>query len=309
MNFEYRFLTKLLAFFCLTWIPISNASSLPENHAVNGGLTIIPIDAAEKPEVFFDKHRIAVAKSPNPNQWLLIVGLPLENTQSVRELEMQKPHSAKIPFYISDKFYKTQYLTIEDKRKVEPLPEDQKRIDEENKKLAEIFSHYSLANPFAQEFKAPANGPISSFFGLKRVYNKQPRPPHVGLDIAAPADSPVHVISRGTVVDADDYFYTGNTVIVDHGMGIFSLYAHLNKMNVKKGDTVEQGAAVGTIGMTGRATGPHLHWSIVMNQTYIDPLLFVPLRKISIASSPPKKSNKAPAKNEINAEASKEKSS
>jgi murein DD-endopeptidase MepM/ murein hydrolase activator NlpD len=255
---------------------ITHANSLPENHAVNGGISIIPVDASQKPEAFYDNRRIAVIESIKPQQWLLIVGVPLDRTQAIQEIMIKSAPNSLVPFYLSNKFYKTQYLTIEDPRKVDPLPEDQSRIVEETNKLARIFSGFTANNPFKNDFNPPAKGPVSSLFGLKRVYNKKPRPSHTGLDIAAPADAAVCVISQGKVVDTGDYFYTGNTVIVDHGMGVFSLYGHLKEINVKSGEEIQQGTQVGTIGMTGRATGPHLHWSMIVNQTYVDPLLFVP---------------------------------
>ncbi|WP_133127137.1 M23 family metallopeptidase [Legionella nagasakiensis] len=275
----YKNMTVMIFIFFMP-ITLSHADYLPENHAVNGGVTIIPIDLKQKPEAYYNNCRIAVTKSPNKNQWLLVVGVPLDNIQPIQTLSMTKPWQAAIPFHISDKYYKTQYLTIDNKRKVDPYEEDKQRIEDENGKLAAMFSQYSQENPFAQAFKAPAHGPISSHFGLKRVYNKQPRAPHSGLDIAAPENTPVIAISAGKVVDAGDYFFTGNTVIVDHGMGVFSLYAHLKKMDVQKGEVIKQGQQVGLVGMTGRVTGPHLHWSMVMNQTYVDPLLFVPARTI-----------------------------
>ena len=264
------------------------AVTLPENHAVNGGVTIIPIDIKQKPDVFFNNSRIAIYPSTTPNQWLLIVGIPLDNNQAIQLLQVTKPYKASIPFHVSNKYYKTQYLTIENKRKVVPLLEDEQRIADETKKMATIFAGYSNRDPFSEGFKAPAYGPISSLFGLKRIYNKEPRPPHSGLDIAAPADSTVRVIDAGKVVDSSDYFFTGNTVIVDHGMGVFSLYGHLKAMDVKIGDTVKQGQQIGLVGMTGRATGPHLHWSMVINQTLVDPLLFVSAHAITTLPTPPK---------------------
>ncbi len=252
------------------------AYSIPENHAVNGGISIIPFDSVQKPEVFFGDHRIAVVESTKPHQWLLIAGIPLDQTQSVQDLIVNKPKHSVLPIHVSDKFYKTQYLTIEDTRKVDPLPEDHARIAVETKKFENIFSSYTAQNPFVNDFTPPAQGPVSSLFGLSRVFNKEPRPSHTGLDIAAPADAQVSVISPGTVVDTGNYFYTGNTVIVDHGMGVFSLYGHLKEIDVKPGEIVKQGSLLGKVGMTGRATGPHLHWSMIVNQTYVDPLLFVP---------------------------------
>ncbi|CEK11144.1 M23 family metallopeptidase [Legionella hackeliae] len=272
-----------LIFFALSLIYslFAMADALPENHAVNGGVTIIPIDIKQQPEIYYDNKKIAVIPSMKPNQWLLIVGIPLDKEQPIQELIMKKPYRMSIPFHVTDKYYATQYLTIKDQSLINPSPEDQARIDQETKEMGALYAQYTPTNPFAVKFTPPAHGPITSLFGLKRFYNNQSRPPHSGLDIGAPEGAPVHVIAKGNVVSAKEYFFTGNTVIVDHGMGLFSLYAHLKNMDVKVGDQLQQGQQVGIVGKTGRATGPHLHWSMIMNQTLVDPLLFVPVRIIT----------------------------
>ncbi|KTD25681.1 peptidase, M23/M37 family [Legionella lansingensis] len=267
---------------------IATANVLPENHSVNGGVTIIPIDLKQKPEVYYDNKKIVVLPSSRPNQWLLVVGIPLDKNESIQNLIMTKPYQMTIPFHVSNKFYATQSLTIGNQRLVDPYTEDKIRIDEENKEMALLYAQFTPTDPFAEGFKAPSHGPISGLFGLKRVFNNQPRPPHSGLDIAAPEDTPVRVITKGNVISTKEYFFTGNTVIVDHGMGVFSLYAHLKRIDVKVGDHVKQGDQIGTVGKTGRATGPHLHWSMIMNQTLVDPLLFVPVRVITASTSVPK---------------------
>lgn len=279
----------LLLVFILN-IAMAKAEFLPENHAVNGGLTIIPIDIKQQPAVFLDKEKIAVVPSSNANQWLLVVGIPLANNQPILQLTMTKPLKAVIPFHVSNKFYATQYITLDDQRKADPYAEDRARITRETQEMAQIFAVFTNSNPFATPFTAPAHGPVSSLFGLKRVYNHHPQAPHSGLDIAAAEDSPVVVAAPGKVAAIRDYFFTGNTVIVDHGMGVFSLYAHLKNVNVTAGQLLKQGEQVGTIGKTGRATGPHLHWSMIMNQNLVDPLLFVPYR---IVTAVPKAKNNA----------------
>lgn len=291
------FKTSLVFFFLTAYI---FAQSLPENHAVNGGLTIIPIDIKQKPEAYFNDKRIIVTPSPNENQWLLIVGIPLDSHQEIQRLTIKKPLKATVPFHVSEKFYKTQYLTISNKRKVDPFAKDRKRIDQENEKMAKLFATWTDGNPFKEKYIAPVHGPISSLFGLRRVYNKKPRAPHSGLDIAAPAGTPVKVTSQGKVVDADNYFFTGNTVIVDHGQGVFSLYAHLSEINVKKGEKIKQGDIIGKVGQTGRVTGPHLHWSMVMNETLVDPLLFVPVRTVTSMPDKPEKIHKTKAPTDHN---------
>ncbi|MBL7479955.1 M23 family metallopeptidase [Legionella bononiensis] len=272
------------------------AIALPENHAVNGGLTIIPIDIKKQPEAYYHGNKIPVVPSVKPNQWLLIVAIPLNNSEPIQYLDITKPVKTTIPFQVSNKFYTTQFLNIKDISKVDPQPQDLLRIKNETQKLAQIYATYSNANPFKQQFTAPLRGPISSLFGLKRVYNKQPRDPHSGLDIATPEGEPIHAVNDGIVVETGDYFFTGNTVIIDHGMGVFSLYAHLSKILVKTGEPIKQGQELGLVGMTGRVTGPHLHWTMIVNQTLVEPLLFVPIRNIAI--TPPAQPQKSVKKDE-----------
>lgn len=282
---------KLSPLFIILFLAVqtSRAESLPENHAVNGGVTIIPVDIKQRPEAFFNGKKIAVLPSQNPNQWLLIVGIPLDNDKKIQQIKIKKPMKAVVPFHVSKKQYKTQHLSIQNKRKVDPYAKDRTRINTEQARLKNVFSEYRQQNPFSKAFAAPSNGPISSLFGLRRVYNNKPRNPHSGLDIASPAGSAVKAANDGLVVETGDYFFTGNTVIIDHGQGVFSLYAHLSKIDVNKGDKVQQGKVIGKVGKTGRVTGPHLHWSMIMNGTLVDPLLFVPANVITHKAIPQKK--------------------
>jgi murein DD-endopeptidase MepM/ murein hydrolase activator NlpD len=278
----------------------SYAALLPENHSVNGGVTIIPLDIRQKPDIYYDNKKIAVIPSEKPNQWLLIVGIPLEKEEPIQNLIMTRPAKKSMPFHVSDKFYATQAITLSNQRLVDPYRQDEARIAEENKEMAALYSQFTVVDPFKEGFKAPVRGPITSVFGLKRIFNQKPRPPHLGLDIAAPEDTSVHVVTSGKVVSTKDYFFTGNTVIIDHGMGVFSLYAHLKRIDVKPGDQLKQGEQVGLVGKTGRATAPHLHWSMIINQTFVDPLLFVPSRLISIPLSKTTKTNPASKKSALN---------
>lgn len=156
---------------------------------------------------------------------------------------------------------------------VELSPEDRARADKESVHVHEVFARVNPERLWTGKFRMPLAGNRSGHnFGKRRVLNGKSGSPHTGLDIPAPAGTPIHASQRGRVVLAENLFFSGNTVIVDHGLGVYTFYGHMESMNVTEGDNVNAGAVLGLVGATGRATGPHLHWSLVVDGARVNPL-------------------------------------
>ena len=257
------------------------ALELPQENRIPGGVAIIPLSglpAEIKPTAWYKSNRVMVLSSKSTQyadqaSWIAVAGIPLkakpDNKQHLRA------SATSFYFTIKDKAYKSQYLTVKNKRHVNPDPEDVKRWRSEKAKMTAAFNSWSEPTLTSLRFQQPAQGPYSSPFGLKRFFNKQPRNPHSGLDIAAPIGAPIIAPAAGQVVDTGNYFFNGNTVIIDHGHGLTTMYCHMDRIDVKIGDKLNTGDPLGTIGKTGRVTGPHLHWSVSLNNTRVDPILFL----------------------------------
>ena len=170
-------------------------------------------------------------------------------------------------------------------RQVDPTAEDLKRIAREQTLSNQAFTTWSEVLADDLRFDLPARGRFSSAFGLRRFFNSQARQPHSGLDIAAPEGTPITAPAAGTVIDTGNYFFNGNTVFIDHGQGLISMYNHLSRIGVKKGVHVTRGQRIGAVGKTGRVTGAHLHWTLSLNNARVDPLLF--LSPAAQAGAPP----------------------
>jgi len=252
------------------------AQALPQTDPVPGGIVILPlgINGSASPEVLFDGTRTTVVRG-NQQEWLAVIGLPLSMKAGTHIAYMQDGgQQIPLEFSVLDKQYETQHLTIKNKRKVEPNKEDLDRIWKERKKKKAALNNWDDKKP-ELSFIKPVEGRTSSQFGLKRFFNGKPRNPHGGLDIAASEGTPIRAPADGIVLIADDFFFSGNVVYLDHGEGVITYYAHMKEHKVKPGDRVQQGEVIGLVGMTGRVTGPHLHWGVYLNQTAVNPSLFL----------------------------------
>ncbi len=161
---------------------------------------------------------------------------------------------------------------------VEPNPKEIEQANRERQRLREIFATVTPERLWAGSFRLPLDDAKSAGnFGRRRVLNGQPGSPHGGEDFPAVAGTPVHAPQRGRVVLAEELFFSGNTVVLDHGLGLYTFYGHLSSIAVAVGDVVEAGALLGQVGATGRVTGPHLHWGVTLNQARVNPLQLVAL--------------------------------
>jgi len=252
------------------------AQALPEQALVPGGIALLQLPAyKEDTKIYFDNQRIAVF--PYKDTWVAMAGIGLSTKPGDYEFSINKADGLSLKTKITVKYkkYEEQHLTIKNKRKVNPNKDDSKRIAAESIRKKKAKKQFSEITPDV-DFIWPVTGRISSIFGLRRFFNEQERSPHNGLDIAAAEGTPVKAAATGTVIDAGDFFFSGNMIYLDHGQGIISLYAHLSEISVKPGDVVKQGDIIGKVGQTGRVTGPHLHFAVLANQTLIDPVFMLP---------------------------------
>ena len=175
-------------------------------------------------------------------------------------------------FSVSKKKYKIENIKGLPRKKVEPSKEDLNKIISDQDKIKKAKKMGYKTRLFNEKFILPSKGRMSGFYGSQRILNSKPRRPHAGIDIAAKEGTSVIAPSSGIIkLVEEDMFFTGNTVIMDHGLGLISIFAHLNEVFVEKGEKVFQGQKIASIGMTGRATGPHLHWGVYLNNTSVDP--------------------------------------
>jgi murein DD-endopeptidase MepM/ murein hydrolase activator NlpD len=160
---------------------------------------------------------------------------------------------------------------------VNPSPNELERIRDDQKFLSDVYARPSANRLWSAGFVRPVPGEANSSFGTRSVFNGEPRRPHGGTDFLSPGGTPIKAPNAGRIVCARDLYFTGNTVIIDHGLGMFSMLAHLSRIDVKEGDAVRQAQVVGLVGATGRVTGSHLHWALSISGARVDPLSLLAL--------------------------------
>jgi murein DD-endopeptidase MepM/ murein hydrolase activator NlpD len=212
--------------------------------------------------------------------WATILGVDLDATPGEQKadvlLTMDDGRSEKreATIKVVAKKYPTTELKVEEKY-VQLSPANLARATRESKETEAIYAKVTNETFWEQAFTIPIAGQSGTNFGHRRVFNGEPRAPHAGADLRAATGTPIHATNTGRVVLAKSLFFTGNTVILDHGLGIYSLYAHLSRIDVKRGEIVMNGQVLGLAGATGRVTGPHLHWGMRVQGARVDPYSLV----------------------------------
>lgn len=253
---------------------ISDKHGIPEDANFPGGMVVINLKHNERPMAWYDKKQVMVIG--HPGHWKAIVGIPLDAETGRHQINIKNSDGqASYDFNVKDKEYQSQYLTVQNKRHVNPDTMDLERIQRERDKIQKAKSNWRDIDDVSFKFLQPVAGTISSQFGLRRFFNGEARRPHSGLDIAAAEGAPIHVPANGKVINTGLYFFNGNTVFIDHGQGLITMYCHLSKIDVEEGQAIKRGDVLGRVGKTGRVTGAHLHWSVILNQTMVDPALFI----------------------------------
>jgi murein DD-endopeptidase MepM/ murein hydrolase activator NlpD len=217
------------------------------------------------------------------DSWLTLIGVDLDTKAGEHSAQVTfhyqdgRTRSRREPVLVNAQQFPTTELKVED-RYVELSPEDAARAREEGQETADIYATLTPEMYWTEPFVVPITGAKDGRnFGHRRVFNGQPRAPHSGADLRATTGTPVHAANRGRVVLAKNLFYSGNTVFIDHGLGLYTTYLHFSEIKVAEGTIVERGQLIGLAGATGRVTGPHLHWGVRIVDARVDPFSLIKL--------------------------------
>ena len=210
-------------------------------------------------------------------RWLTVIGVDLDVAPGEHPAPISlhyaggRAQARQEVIEVKGKSFPTTRLTVAPKY-VELSPENQARANREAKETAALYARLTPHKYWTGKFETPISGATDGRnFGSRRVFNKQPRAPHSGADLRASTGTKILASNAGKVVLAHDFFFNGNAVFIDHGLGVYTMYLHLSKILVQPGDMVERGQVVGLAGATGRVTGPHLHWGVRIGDARVDP--------------------------------------
>ncbi|WP_290652345.1 M23 family metallopeptidase [Aquisalimonas sp.] len=265
-------MTRLALLSVLLLLMDQALAGLPDHRPTPGGVAVVDIGNADtaRPSARYKGTPVLVV--PRDGRWQAVVGIGLDADPGEAAITTD---DGTFPFTIRDRTYEEQRITLDDQEQVSPGEETLARIRREHEEIRAARETRSEGTPETLSLALPVQGRFTSPFGLRRYFNDEPRNPHNGLDIANDPGTPIEAPAGGTVIETGNYFFNGKTVFVDHGGGLVTMYCHMQDIDVAPGDTVGRGDVLGSVGATGRVTGPHLHWSVFLNGEAVDPLLFV----------------------------------
>ncbi len=263
----------------LLFLACASSAALPVHTAKPGGIAVIAVSQGKNPPtVLFEATRALLIHQEST--WYAVIGIPLSHPPGTASISVTENNQAarSINFDIVSHAYREQHLNVS-RNYVEPDAATLERIFGERKIIDAVLNHWEDSAVESLTLSAPVTGRRSTSFGSRRFFNNQPRSPHSGMDIAANLGTTVIAPLDGVVVATGDYFFNGNTVLIDHGQGFITMYCHLDRIDVAEGDSVNRGAPLGIVGATGRVTGPHLHFGTYLGGTAVDPALVLPSDK------------------------------
>lgn len=247
------------------------------NHPFPGGVAVLDLgaEASAAPAVQYRDHPVMVLKDSD-QRWIAVVGIGLDVKPGGQSVTVGTGGNQRsIAFNVNSREYKSQHITLRNQKHVSPDPEQLKRFEREYAVQMKAYAQFRDQIPSNIRLDRPVQGRLSSPFGLRRFFNGEERNAHSGLDFAVPTGTPVKAPADGVVTIVDDFYFNGKTVFIDHGHGLVTMYCHLSAQDVMVGQTVKRGQVIGKVGATGRATGPHLHWNVSLNNQRVDPALFI----------------------------------
>ena len=260
-----------------------NLNQTPAQELVPGGVAVINLPS-DTTKAFYNNKQVFLLDNVSYKTAIIGIPLSLENSfKNKSKLEQQITYFNKNQkntknFFITLINYPTSRITIKNQQMVKPNNKNLNKIINDQKIIKNrynAFNIYENINLKNITFESPVKGKKSSSFGSRRIINNIKKNPHKGMDIAAPIGAPIYSPLEGKVILAKNLYLPGNTVIIDHGKGLKTLYAHLDKIYIKENQFVKQNTKIGTVGKTGRVTGPHLHWSVILNGEAVNPKLFI----------------------------------
>ncbi len=280
--------------------PVASGSQKPELEITHQERSLQPGEAVlftvrtsvplEKLEGSAFNRKVFFYQDEGPTLWRGLAGIDLEAKPGMYVLDLKASSKGKPTlevrrdFKVEAKKFPTREVKVQEKF-VNPPPEVLERIRRETQITSNIFETATPQKLWDGPFSSPVTGAPVSGFGTRSIFNGQPRRPHGGVDLRAAEGTPIKAPNSGMVVLATDLYFSGNTIIIDHGLGLYSYFAHLSRMAVAQGDSVSPGDLIGYVGATGRASGPHLHWTVELNHARIDPFSLVSILSATASAS------------------------